>query len=157
MVKDSTPLRVLVVDDEPLMCWALAEALGDRGDIVIKAGDGATAFRAVTYASYPIDVVLLDYRLPDSNGLALLSTVRRLSPDSQVIVMSAYCTPEVTKEALALGAYCVVSKPINMHDVSDLVSEAASSRQTGAATVFGLNRDQIRSLIERFELERSSS
>jgi DNA-binding NtrC family response regulator len=122
------PLRVLVVDDEPLICWALAETLGDRGDIVIRAGNGEAAVCAVTKASEPIDVVLLDYRLPDSSDLGLLSTIRRLSPDSQVILMSAYCTPEVMKEALALGAYCVVSKPINMHDVSGLVSEAAGSR-----------------------------
>jgi len=128
MVKESTPLRVLIVDDEPLICWALAETLGGHGDTVIKVGNGEAALRAVTNASDPIDVVLLDYRLPDSNGLGLLSTVRRLSPDSQVILMSAYCTPEVTKEALALGAYRVVSKPIDMHDVGGLVSEAAGSR-----------------------------
>ena len=128
MVDESTPLRVLIVDDEPLICWALAETLGEHGDTVVKAGNREAALRAVTNASEPIDVVLLDYRLPDSNDLGLLSTVRRLSPDSQVILMSAYCTPEVTKEALALGAYRVVSKPIDMHDVSGLVSEAAGSR-----------------------------
>ena len=128
MAKESAPLRVLIVDDEPLMCWSLAETLGDRGDIVIKAGNAEAAVCAVANASELIDVVLLDYRLPDSNDLGLLSTVRRLSPDTQVILMSAYCTPEVTKEALSLGAYRVVSKPINMSDVSGLVSEAAGSR-----------------------------
>jgi DNA-binding NtrC family response regulator len=71
---------------------------------------------------------LRNWFMADSNDLGLLSTVRRLSPHSQVILMSAYCTPEVTKEALALGAYRVVSKPINMYDVSGLVGEAAGSR-----------------------------
>ena len=48
MVKGSTPLRVLIVDDEPLIRWAFAETLGERGDRVIKAGNGEAALRAVT-------------------------------------------------------------------------------------------------------------
>ena len=62
---------MLIVDDEPLICWSLAETLGDRGDIVIKAGNAKAAICAVANASEPIDVVLLDYRLPDSNDLGL--------------------------------------------------------------------------------------
>ncbi|MGH7488393.1 MAG: response regulator [bacterium] len=124
----SSPLRVLVVDDEPLISWALAETLGDHGNIVIEAGTGAAAVRALSEAMEPIDVVLLDYKLPDVHDLSLLSTVRRLSPSSRVIVMSAYATPEIAREALAQGAARVVNKPIDMHDVPALVHEATRSR-----------------------------
>ena len=118
---------MLVVDDEPLMCWSLAETLGDDGDVVTAAQSGRAAIGALAHAPTP-DVVLLDYHLPDSQNLDLLSMVKRLAPHSQIIVMSAYCTLEIATQALALGAYRVVSKPINMCDVPAIVREAAGSQ-----------------------------
>ena len=126
MPNGSAPLRVLVVDDEPLMCWSLTETLGDDGDVVTEAQSGHAAIGVLAEAPEP-DVVLLDYHLLDSQNLDLLSMVKRLAPHSQIIVMSAYCTPEITKQALALGACRVVSKPINMCDVPAIVREAAGS------------------------------
>jgi DNA-binding NtrC family response regulator len=66
--------------------------------------------------------------LPDSNDLTLLSNIRRLTPLSAVVLMSAYGTPEVTEGALALGVYRVLNKPIDMHDVGLLVLQAHASR-----------------------------
>jgi DNA-binding NtrC family response regulator len=125
----SPPLRVLVVDDEPLICWSLAEILGDRGDTVIKAGTGAAAMGAMSTAAAPIDVVLLDYKLPDVDNLSLLSAVRRLWPATRVIVMSAHLTPEIASEALSLGAARVINKPVDMGDVPALVHDVARSTQ----------------------------
>ena len=122
MERNSPSLRVLVVDDEPLIRWSLAETLTGSGHAVIEAGDGETSVRSLTDG--PVDVVLLDYRLPDSHDLTLLSTVRRLAPRSQVIMMTAYGTPEVASGALALGAYRVVNKPFDMHDLAALVQQA---------------------------------
>ena len=118
-----SPLRVLVVDDEPLISWSLSQTLSDSGDIVREASTAAAATQALTECREPIDVVLLDYQLPDVHGLSLLSTVRRLSPTSRVILMSAHATPEIAKEALALGAARVVAKPIDMRDVPALVHD----------------------------------
>jgi DNA-binding NtrC family response regulator len=115
------PLRVLVVDDEPLICWSLAETLGDAGDIVTEAQSGNAAMRVVHEAREPIDVVLLDYRLPDVHNLSLLSALRRLSPASRIILMSGEATLDLALRALALGASCVVRKPIDMRDVPALV------------------------------------
>lgn len=128
MQKRSAALRVLIVDDEPLIRWALSETLAQAGHVVIEASHANTAIRAVTDASEPVDVVLLGCRLPDSNDLTLLSTLRRLSPRSQVVLMTAYGTPEVTKGALELGACRVVHKPMEMRDVAALVVLAHSSR-----------------------------
>ena len=66
--------------------------------------------------------------MPDSNDLTLLSNIRRLTPLSAVVLMSAYGTPEVTKGALALGVYRVLNKPIDMHDVRLLFLQAHASR-----------------------------
>jgi DNA-binding NtrC family response regulator len=74
------------------------------------------------------DVILLDYRLPDSNDLKLLETIRRVVPNSTVIMMTAYGTPAVTEGALKLGVYSVVSKPFEMRDLAPLVQQAYTSR-----------------------------
>jgi DNA-binding NtrC family response regulator len=119
---------VLVVDDESLIRWSIAETLADAGHSVIEAEDGATAVQALTAPAEPVDAVLLDYRLPDSNDLTLVANIRRLSPHSPVILMTAYGTPEVTKGALDLGVYRVMSKPFEMHDLEELLLEACGSR-----------------------------
>jgi DNA-binding NtrC family response regulator len=121
-LNNPTALRVLVVDDELLIRWSLAETLTARGHVVSQAENAAAARRAIAL-EHP-DVVLLDFRLPDSNDLGLLEGIRRDAPDTQVIVMTAYGTPEMAKGALDLGAYRVLSKPFAMQDAAALVSEA---------------------------------
>jgi DNA-binding NtrC family response regulator len=117
---------VLVVDDEPLIRWSLAETLTEMGHVAVEAGDGASAIRALGEGG-PFDAVVLDYRLPDSNDLNLLATIRRLAPQAPVIMMTAFGSAEVTSGAITLGAYRVVPKPFEMHDMAALVMEATSS------------------------------
>ena len=121
-------LRILVVEDETLIRWSIAETLGQEGHTVIQAGNAASAVEVMNGSDEDIDVVLLDYRLPDSNDLSLLAKVRRLQPRSAVVMMTAYGTPEVTAGALALGAYRVVGKPFDMHALESLVVEAHDAR-----------------------------
>ena len=121
-------LRILVVEDEALIRWSIAETLGQEGHTVMEAGNAASAVKALEGADEDIDVVLLDYRLPDSNDLGLLASVRRLQPRSAVVMMTAYGTPEVTAGALALGAYRVVGKPFDMRALESLVVEAHAAR-----------------------------
>ena len=103
MTKKSAP-SVLVVDDEALIRWTVAESLGERGYAVTEAGDARMAMAAIQNADEPFDVVLLDYRLPDSADLRLLEQVRRLSPTAQVIMITAHNSPELAQSAAALGA-----------------------------------------------------
>jgi two-component system, NtrC family, response regulator AtoC len=121
-------LRILVVEDEALIRWSITETLGQEGHTVMEAGNAASAVKAMEDADEDIDVVLLDYRLPDSNDLGLLANVRRLQPRSAVVMMTAYGTPEVTAGALALGAYRVVGKPFDMRALESLVVEAHDAR-----------------------------
>ena len=127
MAKKFPSLRVLVVDDEPLIRWSLAETLNDCGYQVVESGDARSARSAIREASPEFDVVLFDYRLPDSEDLGLLASIRSTSPHAQVILMTAFGTPEVVRGAMDLGAYKVVNKPFEMHDVADLVARAGST------------------------------
>src|SRR5262245_42661927 len=88
--KNSAGLRVLVVDDEPLIRWSLAETLADQGHSVVETEDASGARAAV---NDDFDVVLLDYRLPDSDNLSLLASIRRRAPRAQVILMTAFGAP----------------------------------------------------------------
>jgi DNA-binding NtrC family response regulator len=124
--KNSAARRVLVVDDEPLIRWSLSETLGERGFAVCQAGDARSARSAIADGD-PFDVVLLDLRLPDSDDLTLLASIRRIAPLAQVILMTAFGRPDEISRALELGAYRVLSKPFELHAVADLVVQASTA------------------------------
>jgi two-component system, NtrC family, response regulator AtoC len=126
MSTKNSPPTVLIVDDEALIRWSLAETLGDHGYVVTEAGDGRMAVAAIEQAPAPFDVVLLDYRLPDSADLRLLERVRSIAPTSQVIMITAHNSPELAQGAAALGAYRVISKPFEVESLAALVNEARS-------------------------------
>ncbi|HEY3044991.1 MAG TPA: response regulator [Vicinamibacterales bacterium] len=129
MANDSPSLRILVVDDEALIRWSLVETLSDSGYEVIAVTDAESAVQVVKDAALPFDVALLDFRLPDSNDLNLLSRLRRLTPATRIILMTAFGTPELSQGALDLGAYCVLNKPFEMSALSPLVTQAHTSRR----------------------------
>jgi DNA-binding NtrC family response regulator len=129
MIHGNRLLTVLVVDDEALLRWSIAELLRRSGHTVIEAASGNNALDAMAHARGPIDVVLLDYRLPDSNDLRLLEEVRRRLPQSAVVLMTAFGTPDMVQGALDRGAYCVLNKPFDMHGVEGLITEAHRAAQ----------------------------
>ena len=124
MCEESSVRRVLVVDDEALIRWSLAQTLVDQGFEVEQASSGRETLEVVAASRRRFDVVLLDFRLPDSNDLKLLAQLRQLMPEAAVILMSAFSTPEVVQCALALGAVDVVSKPFEMTEMARLVRHA---------------------------------
>jgi DNA-binding NtrC family response regulator len=118
------PLRILVIDDEALLRWSLSEILGRHGYVVVEAASASTARKVIDNTAEAIDVVMLDYRLPDSSDLTLLEEVRRRTPRSAVILMSAYLAPDVIQDALDRGAYCVVHKPFDVLTLEPMVRNA---------------------------------
>jgi DNA-binding NtrC family response regulator len=119
---------VLVVEDELLIRWAITEMLSEAGHIVIEAADAVAAVRALTSSVEAVDVVVLDCRLPDSKDLALLAAIRRLSPRSAVVLMTADGSPELTEGALDLGASHVMHKPFDLHDLESRLLQAIGAK-----------------------------
>ena len=124
MTPEERPLRVLVVDDESLIRWAVSETLTRAGHDVVQASDAHSALRAVRDAGQELDVVLMDLRLPDSADLTLLSKIRRLVPACAGVLMTAHATPEVASDARALGAFEVMAKPFDMNGCEPMLRRA---------------------------------
>ena len=117
------PILVLVVDDEPLIRWALAKTLNGHGCEVVEAGDAQTAVTILSKGIRRFDVVVLDYHLPDAHDLTLLTATRRLSPGSRVIMVTASASPAMAARASELGAYRVLTKPVDLDAFAALVFE----------------------------------
>jgi DNA-binding NtrC family response regulator len=115
-------MNILVVDDEKLIRWSLKERLTREGHAVTEAEDGKAAAAALD-TDLP-DLVLLDMKLPDTDGLTILRSVVARAPELPVIIITAYSTVDTAVEAMRLGAYDYISKPFDMDELAITVKRA---------------------------------
>ncbi len=120
---------ILVADDEALIRWSLKEHLEKAGYRVVEAGTGERAIQALgSQEGEGVSLVLLDYKLPDSDGIEVLKAVRKARPSCKIIMMSAYGTAETAAEADRLGVYRFLHKPFDYEVVLSLVRQALAAR-----------------------------
>jgi len=112
---------ILIVDDEQLIRKSIARRLMSEGYDVAEAEDGR---RALERAASGIDLVILDYRLPDMDGLAILKELRRLQPDALVILLTAYANVDTAVQAMKLGAYHFANKPFDLDALTAMIEQA---------------------------------
>ena len=137
---------ILVVDDEALIRWSLTERLQSEGYEVLEADTGRAAMEKLAEG---VDLVLLDYRLPDTNGVAVLRKIKEFDQDILVILLTAYASVETAVEAMKLGAYHFANKPFNLDEVAATVERALETTRlrrevrqfrTNAARPYSLQR-----------------
>jgi len=109
------PRRILVVDDEPLKRITLQIELSERGYEVYEAADGQAARQV--FDAHLIDVVVTDVRMPGTSGLDLLTYVRQVRPEVEVIMMTAYATVATAVLAIKRGAYDYITKPFTTQEL----------------------------------------
>lgn len=115
---------VLVVDDENLLRWSISRRLAAAGFSVIESETGLRVFDLPTT---DVDLVLLDYRLPDTSGLEVLRRLRERGFTKSVIMMSAFTTSDVVEQAKRLGAKDVITKPFDIESLLSRVSAEIAS------------------------------
>lgn len=107
--------RILIIDDEPLMRMSISDALKADGYFVKETGlgkDGISQFRDSAY-----DVLITDLRLPDMDGIEVLKACKRYSPDTLVILITAFGSVDTAVEAMKYGAYDYITKPFSMDEL----------------------------------------
>ena len=119
--------RILVVDDDEVVRWSYLRSLQSVSRNVEAASDGEEALR--TMEQNPCDVVLLDLRMPGQDGLSVLRTIKQKWPESEVVIITGYPTVDSAKEAMRLGAYDYVAKPVAPHDVISVTDGAMTHKQ----------------------------
>jgi two-component system response regulator HydG len=124
----ATPPTVLVVDDESSIVDALAKVLQKEGMDVRTAGSGREALDVLRQR--PVKVMVTDLRMPGMTGQDLLRAAKAITPEVEVVVMTAYGTVETAVEAMKEGAYDFISKPLKRADVVATVRKASSSPKT---------------------------
>ncbi len=125
--------QVLVVDDDRTVLMLVEKALADDSVTIRKAGDAAAGFAALQ-DGHP-DVVLLDIMLPDSTGLELARRVREFDAKLPIIFITAKDDSDTAIEAMQLGAYDYLLKPLDVEKVQDLVERALETRRLMQAPV----------------------
>jgi DNA-binding NtrC family response regulator len=112
---------ILVVDDEALLRFSLRERLAQEGYDLLEA---ATAAEALEHLASEPDLVLLDFHLPDGDGLEVLRQIKLREPDTVVIMMTAFSSIENAVETMKLGAFHYVNKPFDIEEIVLLADKA---------------------------------
>lgn len=117
---------VLIIEDEDVVRSALARRLEQQGYVVGASATATEGFRQLEEGA--TDLVLLDYRLPDADGLEVLEKIRKQWPDVPVIMMTAFTNVETAIRAMRLGAHNYVSKPFTLDEMMLVVDKALETR-----------------------------
>ena len=118
---------ILIIDDEPGVCWALAELARGMGYAARAVGDAAQGLAALE--AEPVCVVVLDIQLPGLNGLEALPRIKALRPDVPVVVITAHGTMETAVTAVQRGAFEYLLKPVDMATLKTVLSAAVERRR----------------------------
>ncbi len=114
--------RILIIDDEKVLCRSLAMDFTDEGYEVKTAGSGEAAIEVA--AEFKPHAVLLDLRLPEMDGIQVLEALRKLDNEVAVIMMTAYGDTRTTVDAIKRGAVNFINKPFELEEVKQLVNQA---------------------------------
>lgn len=126
----SEPLRLLLVDDDPVFCSVLAKALRKRGYKVSVARDCQSA--VATAGREPPECAVVDLKLPDGSGLSLIKVLLELDPRMRVVMLTGYASIATAIEAVKLGAFYYLAKPANGDDVVAALSRDREASCTPA-------------------------
>ena len=138
--------RVLVVDDEPMVCLALTNWLEEENYFAQAVENGPQAVKAVRGENW--DIVLLDLRMPGMDGLEVLKQVKEIAPQTVVIMMTAYASIPGAVQAMKEGAYDYIVKPLDVDQLTLMLKRIVEHQQLITENILLRKR-----LTEQYEFE----
>ena len=138
--------RVLVVDDEPMVCLALTNWLEEENYFAQAVEDGPQAVKAVREENW--DIVLLDLRMPGMDGMEVLKQVKEIAPQTVVIMMTAYASIPGAVQAMQEGAYDYIVKPLDVDQLTLMLKRIVEHQQLITENILLRKR-----LTEQYEFE----
>ncbi len=119
--------NILIVDDEAVVRHSHLRSLEGSDCNTRSAEGGIQAIQLME--EYPVDVVLLDLRMPDLDGMDVLKTIKQRWPDSEVVVITGYPCIETAKQAVRLGAFNYLTKPLGPDEVIKVANDAMNQKR----------------------------
>ncbi len=135
---------ILIVDDDPSQIRTMSLILGRKGYDVVTARDGLEAVEKSRNKAF--DIIIMDIKMPVLNGVDAYKEIKKIQPDSVVMMMTAYAVEDLIQEALREGAYRVLHKPLDMGAVTELIDKALRGKK-GASILVVDDDDSIRTTL----------
>jgi len=126
-LKQSGPIRVLLVDDEEGYVHVLANRLSLRHMEVTKAHSGQEAIQALRGRDF--DVAVLDLKMEDMDGIEVLKILKKLDPEMEIIMLTGHGSEQAAREGIQYGAFDYLSKPCELEELLEKIREAAGRRR----------------------------
>ena len=139
--------KILVVDDERLIRQSLEKGLSGQGYAIFSAGDGKNALRLAEEESP--DLIVLDLKLPDLNGIEVLKSLRELEKDMPVLVITAYGSIDTAIQAIRSGAYDYITKPFDLEALLLSISQALETSRLKKEVTYFRSQETTRSGLHR--------
>jgi DNA-binding NtrC family response regulator len=141
--------KILIVDDEVDSFGFLLDSLEDYGYNVLSVTNGENALKSAEKAFF--DVILIDFNLPGMNGLQTLVALKKISPLSIAIIMTAAAPESLLKQVMEEGAFAIVKKPFKIEDMVEKIDEAASRLKVMVVNEDFKAAGELKAVLERIE------
>ena len=138
--------RIMVVDDEQGIVTTLAAILEDEGYDVIGVDDGYQAIALAKESLFAL--IFMDVKMPGINGVETFREIKRISPDSVVVMMTGFSVEELVKDALEEGAYAIIYKPFEMGQILDIVQSVLKTTFVLVVDDRAVDRETLGAVLE---------
>lgn len=126
MVQETKPkTRLLLVDDEIGFLNVLSNRLARRGVKTVSAASGTLALQALRKSDF--DVMVLDLKMEDMDGIEVLRVVRKMAPELPVIILTGHGSQTAARDGMALGAFDYLTKPCELSDLLEKIDQASAT------------------------------
>ncbi|AGL03010.1 response regulator [Desulfoscipio gibsoniae] len=113
--------RFLIIDDDEGMCWALKKALEHENRDILTATSGSDGL--ALFDAYQIDLILLDIKMQDTNGLDVLQQIRQKNLEVPVLIMTGYSSLSIALQAIEKGATGYITKPVQIPRLKETIQK----------------------------------